>query len=42
MLAIDALAEIKHKIQMLVVVRNGKLIEILSYKLVVEIMKKCV
>ena len=29
MLAIDTLAEIKHKIQMLVVVRNGKPIEIL-------------
>ena len=28
MLAIDTLAEIKHKIQMLVVVRNGKPIEI--------------
>ena len=28
MLAIDTLAEIKHKIKMLVVVRNGKLIEI--------------
>ena len=28
MLAIDALAEIKHKIQLLVVVRNGKPIEI--------------
>ena len=40
MLAIDTLAEIKHKIQLLVVVRNGKPIEILSYKLVVEIMKK--
>ena len=28
MLAIDTLAEIKHKIKMLVVVRNGKPIEI--------------
>ena len=40
MLAIDTLAEIKHKIQLLVVVRNGKPIEILSYKLGIEIMKK--